>query len=121
MQKVSRHEFDIRIRLRSDRPESVDIEWLEHAAESLMDYFLNSGHRDIVASTDGNTGIIELELSAFPGDSKYDALRVASEMLATAGHHAGIPLYMNPPNFDTEPNLGEILPRGLTVDTTISA
>lgn len=62
---------------------------IEAVAEKLMDYFLNAGH-DVVASTNGETFEIELDLPEFRAESEHEAVRIASEMLTSAGAFAGV-------------------------------
>jgi hypothetical protein len=91
------NEYDVTFRLaHSDKNARVDAEWLAETAEKLMDYYLDAGH-DAVVSTNANTVEIELQLPAFGADSDHEAIRIASEMLATAGTAAGIKILMDRP------------------------
>lgn len=90
-------EYDIIFRLAPvDRSDHIDGTWLVDTAEQLMDYFLSAGH-DALVSTNANKAEIDLELPAFNAESDYEAVRIASEMLATAGAAVGIEIYMDPP------------------------
>lgn len=92
------NEYGVTFRLaHSDDIAEVDTAWLVETAEKLMDYFLDSGH-DVLVSTNANRAEIELELPAFGAESDHEAIRIASELLGTAGTAAGIEIFMERPS-----------------------
>ena len=92
------NEYNIIFRLaHSDENAQAETEWLVATAEKLMDYFLDAGH-DVIASANGNAAEIELELPAFMAESDHEAVRIASELLGSAGSAAGIEIFMERPS-----------------------
>lgn len=89
-------EYDIRfVMAHSATDAPVEPEWLDKIAEQLMDYFLDSGH-DVIVSTNATKTEIELELPAFTAEVDHEAIRISTELLATAGETAGIKIFMEP-------------------------